>query len=233
MTRALSLLFVCVPVIALAQAPADGGGAPVAVTTGRGVVHAVPDRAWITVGAESRAASAREAQRRNTEAMRPLLDKLRAAGVPADAVRTIGYDVQYEWDFVDNKRVGRGYVARNTVEIRVDAVERVGELLEVAGTGGATNLGGVRFDFKDRAAHEREALKLAVVEARAKADALAAAAGRTVDRVLRIDEDGASRPGPMPVLAMMRQADAGGAAPPIAAGEAEVAASVSLTVTLR
>ena len=30
------------------------------------------------------------------------------AGIPADAIRTIGYDVQYEWDFVNGKRVGAG-----------------------------------------------------------------------------------------------------------------------------
>ena len=80
----------------------------------------VPDRAWITIGAESRAPSPREAQRRNTELMQPVQDKLRAAGIPADAIRTIGYDVQYEWDFVNGKRVGRGYVARNTIEVRID-----------------------------------------------------------------------------------------------------------------
>ena len=81
---------------------------PVVVVSGEGLVHAVPDRAWITISAESRAASAREAQRRNTEAMTPVLSKLKAAGVPADAIRTVAYDVQYEWEFVEQQARGQG-----------------------------------------------------------------------------------------------------------------------------
>jgi uncharacterized protein YggE len=203
-----------------------------ASVVGEGVVHAAPDRAWITVGAESRAASASEAQRRNSELMSPILEKIRAAGVAADAIRTIGYDVQYEWEYVNNKRVGKGYVARNTVEVRVDAIDRVGALLELAGGSGATNLGGVRFDLKNREQLERDALRLAVEEARRRAQTVATASGRTVDRVLRVEEQGlgSSEP-PRPLFrAAAATADA---PPPIATGEIEIRASVVLTVSLK
>ena len=128
------------------------------MTTGEGVIEAVPDRAWITITAESRAGNPRDAQKRNAEAMAPVQEKLKAAGVPADAIKTIGYDLQQEWDYVNNRRVSRGYVARNTIDVRVDAVDRVGELLEIAVGSGATSVGGIRFDLKDRAKLEREAL---------------------------------------------------------------------------
>jgi uncharacterized protein len=207
---------------------------PVVVASGQGVVFAVPDRAWITISAESRAPSPREAQRLNAEAMRPVQDKLRAAGIPADAIRTIAYDVQYEWDFVNNKRVGRGYVARNTIDVRVDSIDRVGEFLEIAVGAGATALGGIRFDLKDQAKLEREALRLAVLDARAKADAAAAGAGRNVDRILRVEEGGVEVP-PMPVR-MMRQAAQANAvdlAPPISAGQIEIRARATVTVVLK
>jgi len=207
---------------------------PVVVTSGLGVVLAVPDRAWITISAESRAPSPREAQRLNAEAMRPVQDKLRAAGVPAEAIRTMAYDVQYEWDFVNNKRVGRGYVARNTIEVRVDAIDRVGELLEIAAGSGATALGGIRFDFKEQSKLEREALRLAVLDARAKADAAAAGAGRSIDRILKVEEQGVDVP-PMPVR-MMRQAPQAAAAdlaPPISAGQMEIRARATVTVALK
>lgn len=230
----LACLVFVLPAVSFAQTPgSDTAGAPLVVTTGRGVVQAVPDRAWIIVSAESRAPSPREVQRRNADAMRPVLDRLRAAGVPADAVRTVSYDVQYEWDFVNEKRVGRGYVARNTVEIRVDAVEAVGDLLEAAAASGATSLGGVRFDFKDRSRLEREALRLAVADARARADAAASGAGHTVDRVLRIVEQGAQTPGPQP-MPMARQVEAfASGTPPVSAGLSEIEANVSLTAVLR
>jgi uncharacterized protein YggE len=147
----------------------------------------------------------------------------------------MGYDLQQEWDYVNNQRVSRGYVARNTVDVRVDTIDRVGELLELAVGSGATSVGGVRFDLKDRAKLEREALRLAVAEARADADAAAAAAGLTIARVLRIDAqrfDGG--PIPMPRVAMMReQAAAASDAPPISGGQLEIRAHVTLTSMLK
>jgi uncharacterized protein YggE len=164
--------------------------------------------------------------------MQPVHDKLRAAGVPADAVRTIAYDLQQEWDFVNNRRVSRGYVARNTIEVRIDAVDRAGALLEIAVASGATSVGGIRFDVKDRGHFEREALRLAVADARAKADAAAAAAGGAVARVARIEEHGViSRP-PVPVLAA-REALQTVDAPPIAGGQIEFRAQVTLTAELK
>jgi uncharacterized protein YggE len=207
---------------------------PVVVVIGEGLVLAVPDRAWITIGAESRAPSPREAQRRNTELMKPVQDKLRAAGIPAEAIRTTGYDVQYEWDFVNGKRVGRGYVARNSIEIRIDAIDRVGELLEIAVGSGATSLNGIRFDMKDQAKLEREALRMAVTDAGQKAEAAAAGAGRTIERILRIDEQGGVSP-PVPVRFMREAAQtvAADATPPIAAGQMEIRARVSVTALLK
>jgi uncharacterized protein len=217
-----------------AQQPAATPTEPVAVTSGQGVVFAVPDRAWITISAESRAPSPREAQRLNAEAMRPVQDKLRAAGVPAEAIRTMAYDVQYEWDFVNGKRVGRGYVARNTIEVRIDAIDRVGEYLEIAVGSGATSLGGIRFDMKEQAKLEREALRLAVADARLKAEAAAAGAGRAIERILRIDEQGGVAP-PVPVRFMREaaQSAAADAAPPIATGQMEIRARVSVTAVLK
>jgi uncharacterized protein YggE len=233
-TRLFIFLFMLIPLGAAAQQPSVPAE-PQVVTTGVGVVQATPDRAWITIGAESRASSAKEAQRLNTEAMTPIQQKLRAAGVPADAIKTVGYDVQYEWDYNNGKRVGRGYVARNTIEVRVDAIDRVGDLLEIAGTSGATTLGGIRFDFKDRTRLEREALRLAVADARAKAEVMASGAGRAIDRVLRIEE-GSISGGPIP-RPMFREVAAQGAAiaapPPIESGETELRAQVTLTAILK
>jgi uncharacterized protein YggE len=166
--------------------------------------------------------------------MRPVQDKLRAAGIPAEAIRTLAYDVQYEWDFVSGKRVGRGYVARNTIEVRVDAIDRVGELLEIAAGSGATALGGIRWDLKEQAKLEREALRLAVLDARAKADAAAAGAGRSIDRILKVEEQGVEVP-PMPVRMMRQTAQAAAvdATPPISAGQMEIRARATVTVALK
>ncbi len=226
-------LLLLTPALATAQQAAVREE-PLVVTSGEGIVQAVPDRAWITITAESRGSNPREAQRRNAELMTPVQEKLRAAGVPADAIRTVGYDLQQEWDYVKDRRVSRGFVARNTIDVRVDAIDRVGELLEIAVGTGATSVGGIRFDLKDRAKLEREALRLAVSDARAKADAAAAGAGRSVDRILRIEEHGVQSPIPLPRPMMREVAQmAASDAPPISAGQMELRAQVTVTAVLK
>jgi len=226
--RAATLLLL-LPVAASAQQPAPPRAKPVVVRSGDGVVQAVPDRAWMSVTAESRAASPRDAQRKNAEAMKPVQDRLRAAGISEDAIKTTVYDLQPDWDYSNNRRVLRGYVARNSIEVRIDNIDRVGELVDMVVAAGATGVDNIRFDLKDRERVEREALRLAVADARARASAAAAGAGLSVDRVLRIDEQGVSSPPPRPLF---REA-AAQAAPPIEAGQMEVRAHVTLTSLLK
>jgi uncharacterized protein YggE len=225
-------VMVMLPLAASAQQqPATPRDQPVVITSGDGVVQAVPDRAWITLSAESRAPSPREAQRKNAEAMKPVQDRLRAAGIADEAIKTTAYDLQPDWDYSNNRRVLRGYVARNTIDIRIDNVDRVGELLDIAVNAGATSVQNIRFDLKDREKVEREALRLAVADARARATAAAAGASLSVDRIIRIDEQGVSSP-PIPLRRETFQADAAAAAPPIAAGSMEVRAHVTVTTLL-
>src|SRR4051812_9901689 len=136
----------------IGQTPAatPNSNEPVIVTSGEGVVKMAPDRVWVTIAAESRAKSPREAQRANADAMKAVLDKLKALGLPADAIRTSGYDLQPQFDYVNGRQSLREYVARNTVEVRVDEVTRAGEVLDAAVGSGATTVSGLRFDLKDR-----------------------------------------------------------------------------------
>jgi len=238
MLRALAILTTLVtlaPARAAAQAPPTLREPPVIVTTGEGVVKTAPDRVWVSIAAESRARNPRDAQRTNADAMTAVLGRLKGAGVPADAIRTSGYDLQPEFDYSDGRQTLRGYVARNAIEVRVDDIAKVGEILDVAVGSGATSVSGVRFDLKDRTGVEREALKRAVADARARGDAAASGAGVAIDRVLRIEEQRAALPDPRPMMMMRREsmvADAS-SAPPITPGELEVRAVVTMTASIR
>jgi uncharacterized protein YggE len=214
-----------------AQPRQEGPQVPVVVTAGEGAVHKAPDRAWVTIGAESRAATAQEAQRANADAMSAVNAKLKAAGIPPDAIQTIGYDLQPEFDYANGRQRLRGYVARNQVQIKVDALEKLGDIIGAAVATGATNVSGIRFDLRDRQAAEREALRLAVADARQRADAAAAGAGMRVESVLRIEEqrDIPVQPRPM----MMARAEAAPSTVPIEAGEIEIRARVTLTAGVR
>ncbi len=206
---------------------------PSIVTTGEAVVRRPPDQAFITLAVETRARNPKDAQQQNAELMTAVQQRVAAAGIAKDAVRTTGYRIQQEFDYPNGRRVPREYVARNGLEIRLDSIERTGEILDAMVQAGATSVTGVRFELKDRNAVEREALRLAVQDARTRAEALADGAGRTVDRILKIDD---SR---QPVVAFRqmemsaRAAAADGAPTPIEAGLVEVRAEVQLTVAIK
>lgn len=235
------VLGVCLSIAAALPARAQGTAQPqpqpqppVIVTSGEGLVKQPPDRAWVTIAAESRARTAADAQKMNTDAMAAVLDKIKAAGVPAEAIQTSGYNLQPEFDYANGKQTLRGYVARNSVQVRVDMLAKTGEVIAAAVGSGATSVSGVRFDLKDREAAERQALRLAVRDARARADAAASGGGVTIDRVIRIEEQREMgeivRPMPM---AMAMKSEAAQAAVPLEAGEIEIRSRVTLTVSIR
>ena len=226
-TALIALVVVAAPVSAQVSAPDP----PSVVVSGEGVVNAVPDQAWVRIGAESRSKDAKDAQARNAEAMTAVQQKMAALGIPKDAVRTIAIDLQMEYDYANGRQTARGYVARNTIEVRVDDFAKRGDVLDSAVGSGATTLHGLRFDVKRREALEREAMQLAVANAMGRAEALASGAKRAIDRVMRIEESFVNRGGEAPVMAMRMKAD--DASTPVAAGELEIRVQVRLTASLK
>lgn len=220
--------------VASAQTPPQGP--PVIITTGEGIVQMAPDRAWVTIAAETRDKNPQAAQTDNAQAMTAVIAQIKSAGVSADAVHTSGYTLQPEFDYVNGRQTLRDYLARNQVDVRVDALDTLGQILAAAVGNGATNVSGIRFDLKNREAAERQALTQAVRDARARADAIASGAGVQIERVLKIEE--ARRPIVQPVriagLAGARGVAAAPIAPPpIESGQIEIQADVTLTAIIK
>lgn len=228
--RYVALLWIALVGVAAAQEPATPQ-TPVIVTVGEAAVRRAPDRAFVTVSVETRAKSPREAQRLNAEAMTAVQQRLTQARIAKESIRTTGYDLQQEFDFVQGKRVPREFAARNGVEVRVDDIARTGDVVDAVVQSGATSVSGIRFDLQDRDTAERDALRLAVADARARADAAATGAGRTVDRVLRIEDSREMSIAPPRPMMTMARAEA--PQTPIEAGLIEIRARVTLTASMK
>src|SRR3954464_3601448 len=231
-TFAIALLVTAAAMPVLAQQPIPPA-TPVIVTSGEGVVKRAPDRAFVAIAAEPRAPTAPEAQKLNTDAMTAVLEKIKSLGVAAEAIQTTGYTLQPDYEYQNGRQNVRGYISRNQVDVRVDDLAKLGDIMANAVGTGATNVSCVRFDLKDRHGAESEALRLAVRDARRRADAAASGANVKIVQVMRIDEQrdmDVVRPMPM---AMARGGVEMSAAPPpvpVEAGQIEVRARVTLTV---
>jgi uncharacterized protein YggE len=229
----LALAMAALSAEASARQTAPASEPPVLVTVGEGIIKRAPDRAWVTIAAESRAKTPGEAQKLNADVMSGVMLRLRGAGLSSDAIRTSAYELRPEFDYANNRQTLRGYVARNTVEARIDDLPRLGAVLDVAVGAGATTVSGIRFDLKDRTEAEAAALQRAIADARTQAETAARAAGVKVERILRIEVSrDAVMPPPRPLMAgraeMMQIAE-----PPIATGELEVRATVTLMSVIR
>ena len=206
-------LSIALPVVAAAQTPQPDP--PSIVTRGEGTIKRAPDQAFVSIAAE---------------AMTSARNALQKAGVAADAVKTTGYSLNPDMEWVNGRSRVRGYIARNQIEVRVDALEKIGAVLDAAGSSGATSIAGLHFDLRDRAVVERDALRLAVEDAMARARAIASGAKGTLGPILRI-EDQVEMYKPTPIPMTMR-AEAAAPQTPVSPGEIEITARVTLTVRI-
>lgn len=200
------------------------------VSTGEAIVRKVPDLAVIGVAVETRARASREAQSGNAEITTAVLKRLADLGIAKDHLRTSSLRVEQEFDYNNGRRTPRGYVARNSIEVRLDDVSRAGDVADGVVQAGATSIDGIRFELKDRSGAEREALRLAVADARARAEAMAAGAARSVDRIVKIEESRIAGYEPRPMMAARVAADA---TTPVEPGFIDVRAQVTLTVAIK
>lgn len=226
-----TIVVVLLSLLSVSSAFAQPAAPPQIVVSGEGTIKATPDQAWVSIGVESRSKASRDAQQRNAQAMSAIQQRIAGFGIPQDAIKTTAVDLQLEFDYADGKQTPRGYVARNTIEVRVDDLAKLGDVLDAVVSSGATMIHGLRFDVKDRARLEAEALQRAVSNAMSKADALAAGAKRAVDQVVKIEEMTTGEPVPMPrPFAMAARAEP---STPVAPGELEIRAAVRLTASIK
>ena len=188
--------------------------------SGVGAVRSAPDRAQLSFGVESRAATAQAALAANSTAMRRLVAALREAGV--DDLQTQAVSVWPNWG--DDNRL-EGYIATNTVGGTV-AVGRAGTAIDAAVAAGANQVYGPTLTSDEARKLYAQALDAAVDDAQGRARILAAAAGATLGHVVAIAESSA------PPQPLMEKAAATDASTPILPGQQETTANVTVTFAL-
>lgn len=218
-----------------AQSPTQTVDPPAIVAQGEAVVREAPDVAWVQIAVEARGAKPEEARGRAGDAMTSVMTALKAHA-PAQAIKTSTFTVQPEMDYSNGGPRLRDYVARNQIEVRVDDLDKLTPIMDASVGSGATSISGLRFDVKRRPQAEREALSLAVQDGMARANAIAAGAGRTAGAIIRLQEQRVSGQGIR--FAGLAQGGGGGgrgggAETPITPGEIEIRAVVVLTVAIR
>lgn len=204
----------------LAGAQEPGSTDDTLTVSGVGTVGAVPDEAQLSFGVETRRPTAQAAVAANGDAMRRVISALRQAGAREIATQWVSV-----YPYTADDGSVQGYVASNSVSASSD-VEDAAALIDAAAEAGANQVSGPGLSSSNAEALYRQALAKAVDEARAHAEVLAKAAGRSLGRITTIVESGAQ---PVPVYDRAEAA----APTPIVPGQQETSATVSVTFSLR
>jgi uncharacterized protein YggE len=197
---------------------------------GQGDASGTPDTASVQIGVQSEAATSREALTDNNGKMAALIAKLKELGVAEKDIQTSNLSIYPRYDN-DGKAI-IGYQVSNMVSIKIRNLADAGSLLDQVVSAGANNLSGIMFMIDDTKALEGQARDAAIADARARAQAMAQAAGGSVGQVLNITENIGSTPVPLMMERAAVAADAAGSVP-IQSGEQTINASVQITFELR
>jgi uncharacterized protein YggE len=193
-------------------------------TMGHGVVTVVPDQATVSAGVRSDAATAAAALSQNASTMNRVIAALKQAGGTELQTQEVSLYPQ-----TDPQGKVTGYVAQDTVSAK-SKIDGAGALIDAATGAGANTVDGPSLSVSDSDALYRDALKKAVADARAKAQALAEAGGFGVGPVTTVVEQGASSP---PVFSGVAASAKAADSTPVEPGTQDVTADVTVSFTIR
>jgi uncharacterized protein YggE len=178
---------------------------PSIVVVGEGLAEQAPDRFRVSAevrGSDTTQVEALRALARSqasvTEGLRELEGLETAAittsGTSVEPVRPPRCNERYDDDGSVDCQI-TGYLARMSIDLEGSPVERAGDAVSLASERGAQSARLDSFDVSDRAALQARANELAFLDARQQAEAVAAASGQRVTRILRIAQPGARNVG--------------------------------------
>ena len=222
----LALVSLAGPPSAFAQEAADALPVGRLTVTGEGRVAAVPDMGEVSLAVVRESKNAGEALAAASLAAADVLEEMRAMGVEPRDVQTVAVSLDPVYgDRTEPQGTPLivGYRARNALSVRVRDLNLLGAVIDRSVAMGANEGGGLRLTVSNADELLVEARRLAVRDARARAEEMADAAGVGLGALVSLGEAGFMAPPPVFLEARMDMA----ASVPIAAGEAELTASVT------
>jgi uncharacterized protein len=196
-------------------------------TSATGEARYVPDRATISMGVQTRAATAARASAENAIKQRAVIDAIRAQGIAPEQISTVNYSLNADQQF--NPQAGDrtpkvvGYIATNTVRVEVRKVDQVGALIDAAIAKGANDVSSLDFHSSIPDSLRRLALSDAYRQAFADATVLARAAGGQLGELIELSTSNSGSP-PQPYR--MESMAAKAANTPIETGELAINAAI-------
>lgn len=230
MKKVLALLLITSTLFVQAQ---ETKPVPQISVSGEGKVKVTPDQAAIVITVETKGANAKDVKKENDQKVEAVLKFIKKINLPTEDYKTrrVALNLQYEYE---SKK--RFYSASQTIEILLKDLTKYDSLMEGLVDAGVNRIDGVTFQSSKLAQYQAEARKLAMKDAKAKADDFVSVLGQKVGKALTISDNSSNYyPSPTPVYAMKAtMSDAAEATPreTLAIGEIAIVVNVSVSFIL-
>jgi len=204
---------------------------PLISVTGEGKIKVVPDQAFISVSVETKGNNATDVKKQNDIAVEKVIQFIKKSKLPKEDVQTKRVSLNPQYDY-DKKKYN--YIATQTIEILMKDLNLYDGVMEGLVDSGINRINTVEFRSSKLEIHQAEARKLAMRDAKAKADDYVSVLGQKAGKAFTInDNTQVDYPRPMMYAMASDKAEAGGASKEtLAIGEINITANVSVSFIL-
>ena len=204
---------------------------PLINVNGEGKVKVAPDQVCISASVETKGNNAKDVKKQNDEKMDAVLKFIKKMNIPTADFKTKQVALNPQYDYEKKKT---SYNATQTVEIVVKDLAKYDELMEGLVQQGINRIDRVSFESSKLTQYQSEARKLAMKDAKTKAEEYVSVLGQKVGKAFTIsDNSQVYHPQPMYAAMRMKEADSMGASnETLAIGEIEITANVSVSFVL-
>lgn len=157
--------------------------------SGEGKIYTPSDEASLTFAVRTIRKTASQAMSDNSLIMAKVLAAIRSKSLTDDEVKTgnISLYPQEDWRNGKGPRVV-SYTAENRVVVKTKKLDKLGDIIDAATTAGATEVSELRFQLSEDNIAQQDALKIAVRNARKKAEVLAKELDVNLGKAISVSE---------------------------------------------
>jgi uncharacterized protein YggE len=204
---------------------------PQITVSGEGKIKVKPDQVAINFGVENTGKDAAEVKKLNDETVDKVLKFIKKFGIPTTDFQTTNVSLNRNYDY-DKKKYN--YQASQTISILLKDVTKYDALMMGLVDNGINNISNVEFKSSKIEDYKSDARKLAMKDAKHKAEDYVSVLNQKIGKALLINDNSQSYyPQPMFKGVMMNaMADESAARETLAVGEIEVITNVTVSFIL-
>ncbi|REG99536.1 SIMPL domain-containing protein [Flavobacterium aquicola] len=200
--------------------------------SGEGKIKIAPDQVTIVAAVETKGTNAKDVKKQNDQQMEAVIKLIKSMNLPAADYKTKRVSLNPQYDYEKKKHT---YNASQTIEILLKDLSKYDELMEGLVNQGINRIDNVTFQSSKLAQYQSDARKLAMKDAKMKAEDYVSVLGQKVGLATVITDNSQSYY-PQPVYGAMRnmemKADSSAPRETMAVGEIEITANVSVSFKL-